>query len=95
MSRRSIYLTVGIVLLLHVGLFFVLAHLRALPKSRAIPRPNFITLEQAYTDAETGKKFTYREFRVNTKLADPEFLRRVAAARAAASSPPPTSTPVP
>jgi hypothetical protein len=63
--------------LLHVGLFYVAAHTSALPKTRQVPRPNFTTEEQVYTDSTTGEKLTYREIKVSTKLADPAMIKRM------------------
>lgn len=77
MSRRTIfYIIIGAVLF-HVGLFYIASHTRALPKTRVIPRPNFTTNEQVYSDTTNGDKITYREFKVSTKLADPEMIKRM------------------
>jgi flagellar basal body-associated protein FliL len=77
MNRRTIFIIVSAVVLLHVGLFYVAAHTRALPKTRVVPRPNFISDEQVYSDSTTGEKLTYREISVSTKLADPAMIQRM------------------
>jgi hypothetical protein len=77
MSRRTIVIIISVVVLLHIGLFYVAAHTRALPKVRVVPRPNFTTDEQVYRDSTTGEKLTYREISVSTKLADPAMIKRM------------------
>ena len=86
MSRRSVYLIVAVAVLFHVGLFAIFGRMRALPKNRYIPPPNFGYAEETYKDVQTGEKLTYREIRVSTKLADPATIERMRAERAAAAS---------
>jgi hypothetical protein len=60
------------VIVLHVAAFFVFGRMRALPKARYIPPPNFGYREEVYEDPKTGDRTIYREFRVSTKLAEPK-----------------------
>jgi hypothetical protein len=76
-NRQTVIIIIAVVVLLHVGLFYVAAHTRALPKVRAVPRPNFNLSEQTYRDSTTGEKLTYREISVSTKLADPATIKRM------------------
>jgi len=90
-SRRTLFLIIGLAVAFHIGLFWYFGRMRALPKSRYVPPPNFGYAEETYKDATTGEKLTYREIRVSTKLVDPETLRKIEAQRAS----PPPATPVP
>jgi len=69
MNWRKILIIVGVVLVVHAGIFFVITHVPALPKARYIPPPNFGVRTEIYEDAKTGERTIYREFRVSTKLA--------------------------
>jgi hypothetical protein len=77
MSRRTIFYIIAAAVLLHVGLFYVAARSPALPKVRQVPRPNFTSNEQVYSDSATGEKITYREYKVSAKLADPAMIQRM------------------
>jgi flagellar basal body-associated protein FliL len=77
MNRQTVIIIISVVVLLHVGLFYLAAHTSALPKTRVVPRPNFTTDEQVYHDTTTGEKVTYREISVSTKLADPAMVQRM------------------
>lgn len=89
MNRQTIIIIVVVVVLVHAGLFYVATHMKSLPTVKPRPRPNFGESSQAYTDAETGEKFVYREIRVSTKLVDPETMKRLEAQRDAQATPPP------
>ena len=91
MSRRTLILIIAAAILFHVGLFYFFGRNPALPKARYVPPANFGYAEQAYQDADTGEKITYREIRVSTKLVDPETLRKVQEKQSAT----PTATPHP
>ena len=70
MSRRTLFRIVLGVLVAHAGLFLLLGQMRALPKMRYVPPPNFGYKERTYIDPVTGEKEIHREIRVSTKLAD-------------------------
>ncbi len=94
MNRQTILIIVGVVALVHVVFFYLATRTPARPKTKSVLRPNFNVSEKAYTDAETGEKFTYREISVSTKLIDPEVLKKLEAQRdanaRAAATPAPT-----
>jgi len=69
-KRRTTLWIVFAVVLAHVAAFLVLGRMRALPKARFIPPPNFGYKEEVYEDPKTGDRTIYREFRVSTKLAE-------------------------
>lgn len=70
MKRRTILWIVFAVVIVHVAAFLVLGRMRALPKARFIPPPNFGYKEEVYEDPKSGDRTIYREFRVSTKLAE-------------------------
>jgi hypothetical protein len=73
-SRRQVLYLVVAVVILHAGAFLLLGRMRALPKARVIPPPNFGYQEEVFEDTKTGERTIYREIRVSTKLADPKKL---------------------
>ncbi len=68
-------LVVG-VLLLHLGVFWLIAGRSPLPyaNARRIPPPNFVAKEGRWVDDKTGEPWVYREYRVSTRLAMPDVL---------------------
>lgn len=72
MTRRTLFRIIVVVLIAHVGLFFLFGKIRPLPKVRNVPPPNFGYKERTYIDPRTGEKEVHREIRVSTKLANPE-----------------------
>jgi hypothetical protein len=73
-SRRTVlWIVVGAVLF-HAALFLVFGRMRALPKTKYIPPPNFDYREQVYENPRTGERTVFREIEVSTKLADPKKL---------------------
>ena len=74
MSRRTILWIVLAVVAVHLGLFYLFGKMRALPKVKHIPPPNFGYKEEVYENPKTGERTIYREIRVSTKLADPAKL---------------------
>jgi len=72
MSRRQIALLVLFVALLHGGVLLFFAKSRSLPSKQAVPRPEFVAKEARWVDEKTGEKLVYREFRVSTRLSEPE-----------------------
>ncbi len=81
MSRQTWITVVLGVLVFHAGLFLLFGQMRALPKMRHIPPPNFGYKERTYIDPQTGEKEIHREIRVSTKLANRQQVE--AAERAA------------
>jgi hypothetical protein len=73
-SRRTIVWIVLGAVIFHLGLFLLLGRMRALPKTRQVPPPNFGYKEEVYDNPKTGERTIYREIRVSTKLADPKKL---------------------
>lgn len=69
--NRLLVWIVGLVALLHLGLFCLVADKKPLPKREYIAPPNFIVKEAPFTDAQSGEKLVYREFTVSTKLERP------------------------
>jgi len=95
MSRRQIALLVLFVALLHGGVLLFFAKSRSLPSKPAVPRPDFIAREARWVDEETGEKLVYREFRVSTRLSEPEKPARPLEISAQAPLPdPPSLTPI-
>ncbi len=74
MSRRTILWVVLGVIAAHIGFFAVFSRMRALPKMRYVPPPNFGYKEEVYQNPKTGDRTIYREIRVSTKLVDPSKL---------------------
>jgi hypothetical protein len=69
-SRRTLVYIILAVITAHLGLFFLLAHTRALPQvPHAIPPPNFGFHEVVRENASTGERTVTREFNVSTKLS--------------------------
>jgi len=70
MKRRTLFTIIGGVIVLHAGLFYAFGQMRALPKTRYIPPPNFGYKEETYQDPKTGERTIWREIRVSTKLTN-------------------------
>ena len=71
MSRRAIAWIILGVVAAHLAAFAVVSRMRALPKARHVPPPNFGYKQITYIDPATGEKMIEREIRVTTKLAPP------------------------
>ena len=71
MSRRAIAWIILGVVAAHLAAFSVVSRMRALPKARYVPPPNFGYKQITYIDPATGEKTIEREIRVSTKLAPP------------------------
>ena len=71
MSRRKIAWIVLAVVAAHLAVFAGVSRMRALPKARYVPPPNFGYKQTTYVDPATGEKTIEREIRVTTKLAPP------------------------
>ena len=77
MSRRALFYIVLGVIALHLAGFFVLRHVKPLPRYKAGPTPikrNFKSYERVEVDAATGEKTIYRDIEVSTKLTPRESL---------------------
>ncbi len=63
------------VFVMHIAVFMIIARVRmnSQPPFVPPPEPNFRVAEKVIVDPETGKKTTYREIHVSTKLADPDY----------------------
>ena len=72
-KRTIVYIVLGAIVL-HIGLFLIFGQMRALPKTRYVPPPNFGYREEYYVDPRTGERTTWREIRVSTKLSGPEKI---------------------
>ena len=70
-KRTIVYIVLGAIVL-HLGLFLIFGQMRALPKTRYVPPPNFGYREEYYDDPKTGIRTTWREIRVSTKLSGAE-----------------------
>lgn len=75
MKRRTVYTIILGVIVLHAGLFLLFGQMRALPKTRYVPPPNFGYKEERYENSKTGELTVYRQIRVTTKLADRDKLK--------------------
>ena len=69
MSRRKIAWIVLGVVAAHLAAFAIFSRMRALPKARYVPPPNFGYKQTTWVDPATGEKTIEREIRVTTKLA--------------------------
>ena len=87
MNRRSVFRIILAVLVVHAALFVLFGQMRALPKTRYIPPPNFGYKEETYENPKTGERTVWREIRVTTKLANREKLAERENAQAAESEP--------
>ena len=58
----------------HLAVFMIIARVRLdrLPPPAPPPAPNFSSSEAMLVDPDTGEKSVVREFRVSTKLAEPD-----------------------
>ena len=75
MKRRTVYTIILGVIVLHAGLFLLFGQMRALPKTRYVPKPNFGYKEEYHEDPKTGERTVYRQIRVSTKLTDRDKLK--------------------
>lgn len=75
MNARLILCIAMGVLVMHIAVFMIVVRIRldSQPPFIPEPEPNFRVAERVIVDPETGKKTTWREIHVSTKLADPNY----------------------
>jgi hypothetical protein len=74
MKKRTLFLVILAVALVHVGVFLLLKDSKPLPKRKHVPRPNFTMRESQVTLPGTDERVTFREYTVSTRLTPRPIL---------------------
>jgi hypothetical protein len=79
----------ALVAIAHLALIFIIDHWRKLGQPRPAPPPeqNFTTVTTRYQDEQGRDVKVVQEFKVTTKFADPELLKKVPPPKATGSKP--------